>query len=431
MEEEQRQAAAAAAAAAGAGPSSAATRPQLGIELENLNANNLTPAVISVQSSASLSRQSSSLTPGLRYRNLGKSGLKVSNLGLATWVVCGPHTSDALAEEIITLAYESGINLFDLSEVYSCGRAESTVGRILQKKKWNRSSFNVITKVHWGKGVDSNLRSLSRKTIIESIKASLQRLQLEYIDIVIIHKADPMCPMEEVVRAMSYCINKGWVMYWGSSRWSPVEIFEAYTNARQFNCPVSIVEQTEYHFHCRDKTELYLPEMYNQIGVGCMTWSPLGVGLVGKYDDGKPLFSRPSFKKKYSSLGHPEDQSKDHSEGKGGAACSSSAYSMSMQVDSRLTMEEFQTQRDQQAALVDVADRIGCSVSHLSLAWCLKNEDVQCVLVGAPTPDQFLDQLCCLQILPRMTPGLMMEIEQILENKPVRPAMISTLHKQR
>lgn len=114
----------------------------------------------------------------------------------------------------------------------------------------------------------SEERGLSRKHIIESVKASLSRLQLSYIDVVIVHKADPMCPMEEVVRAMHYVISQGWVMYWGTARWSPVEIMEAYTNCRQFNCVTPIVEQTEYHMFCREKTELYMPELYNKIGVG-------------------------------------------------------------------------------------------------------------------------------------------------------------------
>ncbi|XP_063614988.1 voltage-gated potassium channel subunit beta-2-like [Penaeus indicus] len=212
-----------------------------------------------------------------------------------TWVTFSPLVSEETAEEIVTVAYEAGINLFDLSEAYSGGRAEIQLGNILKKKGWRRSSYHVITKVYWNSKGDE--RGLSRKHIIESVKSSLERLQLDYIDVIIIHRADDMCPMEEVVRAASHCIDQGWCMYWGTSRWSAVEIMEAWTNCRQFNCITPIVEQSEYHLFCRSKTELYLPEIYNKIGVGTMAWSPLAIGLISsKMDDGMPVFTRQSFK---------------------------------------------------------------------------------------------------------------------------------------
>nr|CAD7257319.1 unnamed protein product [Timema shepardi] len=220
---------------------------------------------VSVTNNSLVPRQSS-ITPGLRYRNLGKSGLRVSNVGLGTWVTFGNGTSsEEQAEEVINLAYDSGINLFDLSEAYSGPRAEIELGRILQRQGWKRSSYVVTTKIYWN--TKSEERGLSRKHVIESVRASLARLQLGYVDVVIIHKADAMCPMEEVVRAMNHVINQGWAMYWGTARWTPVEVMEAYTNCRQFNCVTPICEQTEYHMFCREKTELYMPELYNKIGL--------------------------------------------------------------------------------------------------------------------------------------------------------------------
>nr|XP_053626395.1 voltage-gated potassium channel subunit beta-3-like isoform X3 [Cherax quadricarinatus] len=144
-------------------------------------------------SQAIVSRQSS-LVSSLRYKPLGKSGLRVSQLGLGTWVTFSPQVSEETAEEIITVAYEAGINLFDLSEAYSGGRAEVQLGNILKKKNWRRTSYHVITKVYWNSKGDE--RGLSRKHIVESVKASLERLQLDYIDVLIIHRADDMCPME-------------------------------------------------------------------------------------------------------------------------------------------------------------------------------------------------------------------------------------------
>ncbi|XP_062557892.1 uncharacterized protein LOC134222746 [Armigeres subalbatus] len=190
-------------------------------------------------------RNNATTTPGLRYKNLGKSGLRVSNVGLGTWPIFSPGVSENQAEAILRLAVDSGINLFDLSEAHSGTRAEIELGKIIQKAGWKRTSYIITTKIYWS--TKSEERGLSRKHIIESVQASLQRLQLSYIDIILVHKADSMCPMEEIVRAMDYVITQGRSMYWGTARWSPVEIMEAYTNCRQFNCVTPIVEQAEYH----------------------------------------------------------------------------------------------------------------------------------------------------------------------------------------
>nr|XP_015195996.1 PREDICTED: voltage-gated potassium channel subunit beta-1-like isoform X3 [Lepisosteus oculatus] len=229
-------------------------------------------------------------------RNLGKSGLRVSCLGLGTWVTFGSQISDEMAESLMTIAYESGVNLFDTAEVYASGRAEVTLGNIIKKKGWRRSSFVVTTKIYWG-GQAETERGLSRKHIIEGLKGSLSRLQLEYVDIVFANRTDANSPMEEVVRAMTFVINQGMAMYWGTSRWSAMEIMEAYSVARQFNLIPPVCEQAEYHYFQRDKVEVQLPELYHKIGVGAMTWSPLACGLItGKYSEGVPDCSRAAMK---------------------------------------------------------------------------------------------------------------------------------------
>nr|XP_015195994.1 PREDICTED: voltage-gated potassium channel subunit beta-1-like isoform X1 [Lepisosteus oculatus] len=233
---------------------------------------------------------------GMIYRNLGKSGLRVSCLGLGTWVTFGSQISDEMAESLMTIAYESGVNLFDTAEVYASGRAEVTLGNIIKKKGWRRSSFVVTTKIYWG-GQAETERGLSRKHIIEGLKGSLSRLQLEYVDIVFANRTDANSPMEEVVRAMTFVINQGMAMYWGTSRWSAMEIMEAYSVARQFNLIPPVCEQAEYHYFQRDKVEVQLPELYHKIGVGAMTWSPLACGLItGKYSEGVPDCSRAAMK---------------------------------------------------------------------------------------------------------------------------------------
>nr|XP_036222032.1 voltage-gated potassium channel subunit beta-2 isoform X4 [Bactrocera oleae] len=354
-------------------------------------------------------RHGSTPTPGLRYKNLGKSGLRVSNVGLGTWPVFSPGVSDEQAEAILRLAIESGINLFDISEAHS----ETEIGKILQRTGWKRTAYVITTKVYWS--TKSEERGLSRKHIIECVKASLQRLQLQYIDIVIIHKADAMCPMEEVVRAMNYVIQQGWAMYWGTARWSHVEIMEAYTNCRQFNCITPIVEQSEYHMFCREKCELYLPEMYNKIGVGLMAWGPLSMALADTQNGEKLFLPKGSFKTKSQSYSWTEDEINRN------AALSPQGSWGKDRVD------EGRRHCDRLRDLAALAEKLGCSPTQLSIAWSLKHEPVQCLLLGATSAEQLHQSLQSLQLLPRLSTSVLMELERILENKPVRPPMISTL----
>ncbi|XP_037889416.1 voltage-gated potassium channel subunit beta-3-like isoform X2 [Glossina fuscipes] len=354
-------------------------------------------------------RPGSTPTPGLRYKNLGKSGLRVSNVGLGTWPVFSPGVSDDQAEAILKLAIESGINLFDISEAHS----ETEIGKILQRTGWKRTAYVITTKVYWS--TKSEERGLSRKHIIECVKASLQRLQLQYIDIVIIHKADAMCPMEEIVRAMNYIIQQGWAMYWGTARWSQVEIMEAYTNCRQFNCITPIVEQSEYHMFCREKCELYLPEMYNKIGVGLMAWGPLSMALSDAQNGEKIFLPKGSFKTKSQSYSWTEDEIN-----KNAALSPQGSWS-------KERLEEGRRHSDRLRDLAALAEKLGCTPTQLSIAWSLKHEPVQCLLLGATSAEQLHQSLQSLQLLPRLSTSVMLEVERILENKPVRPPMISTL----
>ncbi|XP_037335136.1 voltage-gated potassium channel subunit beta-2 [Pungitius pungitius] len=321
------------------------------------------------------------------YRNLGKSGLRVSCLGLGTWVTFGSQISDEMAERVMTEAYDSGVNLFDTAEVYASGRAEATLGNILKKKGWRRASYVVTTKIYWG-GQAETERGLSRKHIIEGLHGSLSRLQLDYVDIVFANRSDINSPMEEVVRAMTFVIDRGLAMYWGTSRWNAVEIMEAYSVARQFNLIPPVCEQAEYHYFQRDKVEVHLPELYHKIGVGAMTWSPLACGLLtGKYNGGVPESSRAAMK------GYAWLRERFHS-------------------------EEGKKQLSKIQELHLLADRLNCTAAQLAIAWCLRSEGVSSVLLGVSNTEQLLENIGSIRVLSQLTPPLIAEMDTLLGNNP-------------
>ncbi|XP_061423965.1 voltage-gated potassium channel subunit beta-2 isoform X5 [Lethenteron reissneri] len=360
------------------------------------------PARLSVRQTGSPSmhyRYGSPKSQKRFYRNLGKSGLRVSCLGLGTWVTFGGQITDEMAEQLMTIAYENGINLFDTAEVYAAGKAEVILGNIIKKKGWRRSSLVITTKIYWG-GKAETERGLSRKHIIEGLKTSLQRLQLDYVDVVFANRPDTNTPMEgapfscrafiieEIVRAMTYVINQGMSMYWGTSRWSAMEIMEAYSVARQFNLIPPVCEQAEYHLFQREKVEVQLPELYHKIGVGAMTWSPLACGIItGKYEDGIPMYSRASLK----------------------------GYQW---LKERITSEEGHRQQAKLKEILMVAERLGCTLPQLSIAWCLRNEGVSSVLLGASNTEQLIENLGAIQVLPKLTAQVVTELDSILGNKP-------------
>ncbi|KAK7128804.1 hypothetical protein R3I94_017143 [Phoxinus phoxinus] len=332
-------------------------------------------------------QESISFQTGMRYRNLGKSGLRVSCLGLGTWVTFGGQITDEIAEQLMTLAYENGINLFDTAEVYAAGKAEIVLGSVIKKKGWRRSSLVITTKIYWG-GKAETERGLSRKHIIEGLRASLERLQLEYVDVVFANRPDPNTPMEETVRAMTHVINQGMAMYWGTSRWSSMEIMEAYSVARQFNLIPPVCEQAEYHMFQREKVEVQLPELFHKIGVGAMTWSPLACGIIsGKYDSGVPTHSRASLK----------------------------GYQW---LKDKILSEEGRRQQAKLKELQAIAERLGCTLPQLAIAWCLRNEGVSCVLLGASSTDQLMENIGAIQVLPKLSSSIVHEVDSILGNKP-------------
>jgi len=375
--------------------------------------------------------------PGIKYRNIGKTGLKCSNIGLGSIKVFNTENPD-LAEDIVTLAYESGINLFDICDPYMADESERQLGRILKKKGWPRRNYVISTKIYWHK---TDLGGLSRKEIVESVKHSLKNLGTEYIDLVIIHKYDANCPIEEVVRAMTYLIEAGLVMYWGTSRWSPFEIFESYSISKEIKAIGPTVEISEYHWFHREKVELYMAELYNKVGVGLMTWSPISFGLsMGDKEENTLVFEKLSIKnyktqKLESSVMLPPATLTSQATSIGGiqpqttvrVTSDGTATPTGATGNSTNAMDVTALTQAKIKALTVMAEKLGCSLSQLAIAWCLRNSTSQSVIASASSMEKLLEILNSLPIVAKITHSVNEDIDKILGNKPVRPPMISTL----
>jgi voltage-dependent potassium channel beta subunit len=323
----------------------------------------------------------------VEYRRLGSSGLKLSALSFGSWITFTRQMDEDQAYACVKLAFEKGVNFFDTAEAYGAGRAETVLGLALKKAGWKRSDLVISTKLFWG-GSGPNDEGLSRKHILEGLDASLGRLQLSYVDLLFCHRPDRSTPVEETVRAMNYVIAQGKALYWGTSEWSADEIMEAYSIARREHLIPPQMEQPEYNMFQRQRVERDYARLYDRIGLGLTTFSPLASGfLTGKYDQGMPEATR-------ASLPGFEWLSRD------------------------LQSDEVQANIARATALTPVAAELGCTRAQLALAWCLKNPSVSTVITGASRPDQLEENLQALEVVGQLTDEVMARIEGILLNKP-------------
>jgi voltage-dependent potassium channel beta subunit len=327
----------------------------------------------------------------MEYRFLGKTGLKVSALSLGAWVTYGGQVGENIAYECMTAAYEHGVNFFDNAEAYAGGEAEIVMGNVIKKAGWKRSDLVIATKIYWG-GKGPNDRGLSMKHIREGTDASLERLQLDYVDLIFCHRPDPDTPIEETVRAMTILIESGKAFYWGTSEWSAEQIMAAYGVARQEHLIPPSMEQPEYHMFHRKRVESEYHRLYDEIGLGTTIWSPLASGLLtGKYNEGIPEGSRADL----------ED------------------YDW---LRERFESEEALAQIEKVRRLTaEVAEPLGCTMAQLALAWCLKNPHVSTVITGASKSRQVEENMAAVEIAERIDAGTLEKIENILDNRPEVP----------
>ena len=327
----------------------------------------------------------------MKYRYLGKSGLQVSELSFGSWVTFGGQLDIDKAVELMTIAYDAGVNFFDNAEVYSNGEAEIIMGKAIKKAGWKQKDLVLSTKIFWG-GEGPNDNGLSRKHIIEGLDASLARMGVEYVDLVYAHRPDIHTPIEETVRAFNQVIKQGKAFYWGTSEWSAQQIMLAYAIARQENLIPPLMEQPQYNMFNRDRVEREYHKLYSEIGLGTTIFSPLASGLLtGKYNQGIP------------------DDSRANLEG----------YEW---LRKRFTEKKAKAQIEKVIKLASVAEIIGCTTAQLAIAWCLLNPNVSTVITGASKPAQIRDNMKAIEIVDKLSPEVVETIEEILDNKPDMPA---------
>lgn len=325
----------------------------------------------------------------MEYVQLGKSGLQISRLSFGSWLTFGKQIESKIAEELMILAYDNGVNFFDNAEIYARGMSETVMGEILNKLAWSRDSYLVSSKVFFGSGGQlPTQKGLNRKHVFEACHQALKRLQVDYLDLYLCHRPDKATPIEETVWAMHHLIAQGKILYWGTSEWSAQEIMEAHLFAKQNHLIGPVVEQPEYNLFTRHKVEVEYEQVYKTVGLGTTIWSPLASGiLTGKYNDGFPTETRLGMD------GLDWLKEKNFTESK--------------------VLKSIELNK--------LANEIGLSLPVLSIAWCLKNKNVSTVILGASKTNQLSENFKAIDAQHILTHELMERIESIMGNRPKRP----------
>jgi voltage-dependent potassium channel beta subunit len=323
-------------------------------------------------------------TPHMTYRRLGNSGLRVSTLSLGSWVTYHNQVDTHSAAEMLAAAYDSGINFFDNAEVYAAGKSESIMGAAIKQLAWPRLNYVVSTKFFWGldrQGEAVNRKdTLNRKYLMQAMDGSLQRMQLDHIDLIYCHRPDPHTPIEETVRAMSDCINQGKALYWGTSEWAAADIRAAWEIAERHHLHKPVMEQPQYHLFHRKRVEQEYARLYADTGLGLTTWSPLASGLLtGKYVNGVPAGSRGTLE------------------------------NMAFLRDGLLHPAKNAAVKQ----LEPIAQELGCNTAQLAIAWVASNPQVSTVITGASKLSQLQSNLGALAVVDKLTPAVKARIDAI------------------
>jgi voltage-dependent potassium channel beta subunit len=320
----------------------------------------------------------------MQYRRLGRSGLKVSELSFGSWVTYGNQVDHGAARELMAAAYDGGVNFFDNAEVYAGGQSEEIMGRALKDLKWDRDSYIVSTKFYFGLANGPNRdHTLNRKYLLSAIDKSLARMQLDYVDLVYCHRADLDTPIEETVWAMHDIIARGKALYWGTSEWSAEQIRSACEIADRHHLHKPVMEQPQYNLFHRKRVEQEYAPLYESMGLGITSWSPLASGLLtGKYRSGVPKGSRAELERFAFLKGELTDPAKN------GIV----------------------------ADLEAVARDLNCTVGQLAIAWVLKNPRVSTVITGASSKAQLEENLKAGAVAERMTGEVQARIEALVGN---------------
>ena len=324
----------------------------------------------------------------MQYDYLGRSGLKISKLSFGSWVTFDHQLDVSAAVNAMKAAFDAGCNFFDNAEVYAAGNSERVMGEALKQLGWGRDEYVVSTKIYWG-GEGPNQRGLSRKHLVEGTRASLDRLQLDHVDLLYCHRPDPHTPIEETVRAMNHIIDRGWAFYWGTSEWSADELREAWRVADQLHLIGPLMEQPQYHMFHRERVEKEYAGLVRDKGLGTTTWSPLASGfLTGKYNDGIPEGSRLALEH----FGWLRDMVLSDAE-----------------LDAKIAKVR---------ALSTLAADLGGTMAQLAIAWAAHHPHVSTVITGASRTEQVVENMKAIELLPKLTDSVMAEIEGILDNAP-------------
>jgi voltage-dependent potassium channel beta subunit len=321
----------------------------------------------------------------MQYRRLGRSGLKVSLLSFGSWVTFANADQIETAKqaaECLQAAKDAGVNFFDNAEAYAAGESERVMGEAFRELGWQRHEYVVSTKLFWGiyQGVPNMRNTLNRKYLSQAIDGSLERLGLDFVDLVFCHRADPKTPIEETVWAMSDMITQGKALYWGTSEWNADEIRAAYDIADRHHLHKPLMEQPEYNILRRDKVDKEFLRLYEDIGLGTTTWSPLASGLLtGKYLNGVPEGSRATLPGYEWLKGLLTDEARNK----------------------------------KVADLKVIADELDVSLTQFSLAWCAKNPHVSTVITGASNAAQVRENMTALDVLPLLTDEIMERVDLI------------------